>query len=363
MKIENPRSLNLENKDNCDKAMERIYAWYEFEIIDRPCIRFAAHNEQYNINLSENYTAQQWKRLWFDVEQVIDVFINSIKDKQFLAETFPVYWPNIGPDAYASLYGSELVYGEVTSWSRPCVKNFEDIDKLELDLNNEYAKTIEELTKCALGKCNNRFLVGYTDLHPGMDCVLAWRGVEQLCFDIIENPSQAKRMVDIASRDFIRIFDHYDSMLKANNQPSVTWMEIPSFEKFHIPSCDFATMMSPQQFNEFALPSIEAEVKQADHNVFHLDGKGVAKNIDSLLELPEITAIQWVQGVGEDEPIMQWLDLIKKIQSAGKGLVLDIKKDELEGFIEEMNPEGMFLCIPESNVETQKAIIKRIEKW
>lgn len=356
-------NISLKNKSNFEKAMQRIYAWYENELIDRPCIRFTAHNEQYNVQSHENLTSEQWKQLWFDSELVVDQFINSIKDKQFLAETFPVYWPNIGPDAYAALYGAELIYGEVTSWSQPFVKNFSDIEKLKLDFDNEYARKIEELTQLALEKCESQYLVGYTDLHPGMDCVLAWRGTERLCMDIVENPDKVKQMIEIASKDFAMIFGHYDAILKAHNQLSVNWIEIPSFETFHVPSCDFATMISPQQFEGFALESIKAEVKHSAHNVFHLDGKGVAKNIDTLLEIPQINAIQWVQGVGEDEPVMQWLDLIKKIQASGKSLVLDIKKEELEEFIENVRPDGLFLCISESDPEQQQQIIKRIEKW
>jgi hypothetical protein len=140
-------------------------------------------------------------------------------------------------------------------------------------------------------------------------------------------------------------------------------MEIPSFGKFHILSCDFATMMSPEQFNKFALPAILKEVKHATHNVFHLDGKGVAKNLDVLLQIPEITAIQWAQGVGEDLPILQWIPLIKRIQQAGKGVIVDLHKNELEEFIERMRPEGISFWIAENDESEQQRILRRLEKW
>jgi len=79
------------------------------------------------------------------------------------------------------------------------------------------------------------------------------------------------------------------------------------------------------------------------HNVFHLDGKGVAKNIDRLLELPEIQAIQWVQGMGTDTPIMQWIPLLKRIRAAGKSIVVDLALTELEDFIAAMPREGVLL--------------------
>jgi hypothetical protein len=192
--------IPLETKDNLEEAIRRIEAWYACEVLDRPPVRFSAHNAQYNVSTKMNYTPEQWKNLWFDTERVVDRFIQSIQSRKFLGETFPVFWPNIGPDAYASFYGCHLTYSEVTSWSRPIIKTWADIDKLVLDIQNPYFRKIEELTSYALERCPGKFWVGYTDLHPGMDCVLAWRGMEQLCFDLFEAPEQIERLVEIANQ-------------------------------------------------------------------------------------------------------------------------------------------------------------------
>ena len=139
-------------------------------------------------------------------------------------------------------------------------------------------------------------------------------------------------------------------------------MGLPSYGKMHIPSCDFSAMISPEQFDEFDLPIIQEEIKPMTHNVFHVDGKGVANHIDRILAMPEINAIQWVQGMGDDLPIMQWVPFIRKIQAAGKSVVVDLHLDELESFISEMDPKGLLLCIA-ADEKIQPDIIKRIEKW
>ena len=53
-----------------------------------------------------------------------------------------------------------------------------------------------------------------------------------------------------------------------------------------------------------------------------------------------------MQGVGDDFPILQWLPVIKRIQAAGKGVVVDVQLSELEPFIAAMKPDGLYLCIP-----------------
>jgi hypothetical protein len=98
------------------------------------------------------------------------------------------------------------------------------------------------------------------------------------------------------------------------------------------------------------------------HNIFHVDGVGVLRHLDYILSLPQIQAIQWVQGVGDDLPILQWLHVIKKIQAAGKGVVVDLRLNELEPFIAAMQPDGLFLCLA-AGQEIQPDVLQRLTKW
>ena len=121
-------------------------------------------------------------------------------------------------------------------------------------------------------------------------------------------------------------------------------------------------MLSPAMFEEFVLPCVVKEAKAFDHNIFHMDGPGVMRHLDMLLDVNEIRAIQLVQGVGEDEPIMQWLPVIKKIQARGKGIVVGLQKHELKDFMANMDPKGIFLTLA-ADEEEQPEIVKLVEQW
>ena len=177
-----------------------------------------------------------------------------------------------------------------------------------------------------------------------------------------DHPAQVKQLIELAIADFELVYNHFDALLKAAGQLSAGWLGIPSFGKMHIPSCDFSAMISEDFFNEFCLPVLQREVKMMTHNVFHVDGKGVARHLEAILSVPEVHAIQWVQGVGDDYPILQWLPLIKEIQ-AKKPMIVDLQKQELEPFIEQIEPEGLYLWIATENEAEELAIIKRLEKW
>lgn len=357
-------TVELETMPGFHMAMQRIAAWFAGEIVDRPPVRFMAHNAFLNTEADfHDWTPQQKQDRWFDVDYQVDAFASSIEGRTFHGETFPVFWPNLGPDVYAAFYGARLHFGEVTSWSEPVVRSWDDLPSLMLDWTNEYLTKLDQITLAALERCPGQFLVGYTDLHPGLDCAAAWRDPQQLCLDMVDEPDQVKTLAKLAIADFETIYDHFDSMLKARGQLSVSWMGIPSHGRMHIPSCDFSALISPAFFQEFGLPILQREVKTMTHNVFHVDGPGVAKHLDAILSVPEIHALQWVQGVGDLQPIMQWVPFIKQLQARGIPLIVDLDRSELAQFIDAMDPRGLFVWVSAADEEEELALLKLVRRW
>ena len=358
------KALWLENKPDFGQAMQRVEAWFAGAMLDRPPVRFMAHNAFLDTGADlAGLTAEERRARWLDPEYQIDRFLLSIEGRTFHGETFPVYWPNLGPDVYAALYGAPLHFGEVTSWSTPIVHDWDDLDQLSFSFDNPYFQKLEELTRHALERCEGQFMVGYTDLHPGLDCAAAWRDPQQLCIDMIDSPEQVSRLAELAIADFEAIYDHFDALLKAAGQLSVSWMGIPSYGRMHIPSCDFANLISPAMFCQFGLPILEREVRTMTHNVFHVDGKRVARHLDAILSVPQVHAVQWVQGVGDDQPIMQWTPLIQRLQARGVPVIVDLSKHELDDFMAAMRPEGLFLWIATDNADEELAIIAKLMTW
>ncbi|MCK9410807.1 MAG: hypothetical protein M0Q53_00805 [Prolixibacteraceae bacterium] len=345
------------------QCIERIQAWFQGEILDRVPIRFHRHNAEYNVLHKSGHSTQ--KERWFDAEYQVDEFIQSIEGQRFNAETFPVYWPNLGPNVYAAFHGGEMQFEDTTSWYHEIINDYDrDIDQINFSKGNSYYKKLLELTKIAIEKDNNRYLVGYTDIHPGLDCVLAWRGSENLCMDLILEPDKVKILIGKSMEHFEEVYDDFDRMIKSAGMPSANWMNIPIPNgRMHIPSCDFAFMISQDDYNTFGIPILKKEVLTKTHNIFHVDGKGVANHIDSILGVPQIQAIQWVQGMGDDYPIMQHLDFIRYVQSKKKGIIVDLAKEDLDEYMELMSPNHTFLWIATNCEEEEFEIMKKVEKW
>jgi len=353
----------LETKTDYHRCIERIEAWFQGEITDRVPIRFHRHNAEYDILHKSNH--QTIAERWFDAEFQADEFLRSIKGMRFNAETFPVYMPNLGPNVYAAFHGGEMTFGDTTSWYHEIIHNYEtDLPKIRFSKDCFYYRKLMELTRVGLEKCGNKFIVGYPDLHPGLDCALAWRGTNNLCMDLVLDPENAQKLFDKACEHFLDVYDDFDAVLKAHNMPSCSWMNIPIPDgRMHIPSADFSFMISPEDFIQYGLPILKEEVKTMTHNVFHVDGLGVANHIDAILSVPEVRCIQWVQGMADDYPIMQHLDFIRYVQSRNRGIIVDLAAEDLDEFMERMSPKNIFLWIATYSEDEEIDIIKKVTKW
>ncbi|MDO8544441.1 MAG: hypothetical protein Q7S40_28715 [Opitutaceae bacterium] len=360
-----PRELAaLATKPDYETCIGRIEAWFQQAVLDRPPVRFYKHNAQFETG--EPLDRNRWPSLearWFDTDYQLDSFESSIAGKTFHAETFPLFMPNLGPSAYSAFYAGRLEFAETTSWFEPVISDLEDHSILRGDpFASVYFQKLQEMTRAALARCGDRYWVGYTDLHAGLDCVAAWIGTEALFTAMAVEPEKLAPLLELAGRDFHRIFDWFEAMLLPARQPSITWIDIPCRGRFHVPSSDMSTMVSTEYFKRFALPGIRTEMVGMERAVFHVDGKGVARHLDVILDQPDIQAIQWVQGLGPDWPIVQWIPLLKRILAAGKSVLVDVPFEELDEFIARVPREGVFLClgVPEGE---EKHFLRRVERW
>ena len=342
-----PPIKELRTKPDFKVCMERIEAWFHQEVLDRAPVRFYKHNAQFEAG--EPLDRSRWSSLearWFDTQYQMDSFEQSLAGMSFPAETFPVFFPNLGPSVYSAFYAGRLEFAEVTSWYEPVLPRLDDLSKLQNDpFQSVYFRKLEELTRAALERCADRYWVGYTDLHPSLDCMAAWRGMDALFLDMAAEPERLAALAELSVRDFQAIFAHFDGLLRAAGQPSVTWMNLPCGGRMHIPSCDVAAMISTDHFKDFSLPQLRRELVGMDRAIYHVDGKGVARHLDVILAQPDIQAIQWVQGLGPDWPILQWVPLLKRILAAGKSVMVDVPLEELDAFMEALPPKGIFLCL------------------
>jgi hypothetical protein len=111
-------------------------------------------------------------------------------------------------------------------------------------------------------------------------------------------------------------------------------------------------------------PPVPARVEDRwlDYCVHHVDGIGNFVHADALCELPRLQALQILPGAGKPSPL-HYMDVLKKVQAAGKNLHISIAANEVETALSELSARG--LCINtwcRSEAEA-KDLIRNCEKW
>ena len=345
---------------------ERVAARYrEFWAVaneDRPLINMSTAKK---IILPDAPTAPATlEERWMDTEYQLKCFRRGLAATEFLAESFPIFNPNLGPDILGAVCGCDLKFGEITSWAEPYIEDYENVPPIKFDENNKWWKKIVEITRAALDDANGDYLVGITDLHPGADAIVSMRGAEEAALDLYLNPEAFKTRVWEAYEIFCRMTDGLHDIISQKQKGCSNWMGIlhPD-QKWYVTSCDFAYMISKEHFEEFIVPELLAELDFLPASVFHLDGIGSLKHLDRLLEMERLGGVQWVYGSGKPTA-KHWVEVYQKIPKAGKIVEIPCNFDDILPLCEVLDPQGVrFNCGGDCpDKESGEALIKEVER-
>lgn len=357
-----PMSFQL--KPDYEKSKERYAAFWEGEIIDRPPVCMVLPVEKPKKVPEKQYSTQ--KERWLDIDFRAETASLQLENFEYPADTLPIAWPNMGPEIFSAWCGCGYDYGETTTWSEPCIHDWsKDAQKAVFSLQHPLFKVVVEYTKRLLELGKDKFIVGLTDFHPGGDHLAALRGPEALAMDLIEYSEEVKSLLKSSLKEYLQVYDIFYNMLRDAGMPITSWTPLINDGRYYIPSNDFSCMIGNKMFEEFFLPGIMEECRFYDKSIYHLDGPGALRHLDTLLGIKELDAIQWVPGAG-NEGYNRWIPVYQKIQAAGKSLQLQsVSVKELPMVFETLKPEGVWF----SNITgindrySAEEVLKRIAAW
>jgi len=355
--------MPIEHISDWEKRLARQDAFWQREIINRPviCITLPKQNQRYPSPPATIWHSQRER--WEDAEYIAALSLARVMNTEYLGDALPACWPNLGPDVFSAFLGAELEYGETTSWSKPILHDWRDAAKIRFSEGNYYWRKILEMTDAMLAVGKGKFYTGITDLHPGGDAIAALRDPMQLNIDLVDSPQEVKKLLNHVTEVYLRIFDFFCDKLQAAGQAISSWPGIVSSRRWYVPSNDFSCMISKEMFDEFFLEGIAAECRHTQASIYHLDGPGALRHLDSLLAIPELNAIQWVPGAGHGRAV-DWLPVYKKCQAAGKGLQIGLHVDEWDTIRQELRPEGLWLSIHGIRSPNEAdALLRQATKW
>lgn len=330
----------LSLKPDLDEAVARWMAFWEQDLIDRPLCAIRAPREGVEPVPAVRYLAGANEPFGPVVEQAVA----HAETVYWGGEAIPHYVPSFGPDQIAAFLGAELVFPEAsgaTSWALPCIDDWSAALPLTLDPDNPWWRRMREFLAALAKGFAGKLLVAHLDLHSNLDTLLAMRGGERLCLDLLDCPET----IDRAMAEVRALYEPvYAGLFEAGGMTgrgTVGWVPVYHPVRTNTIQCDFAALIGTEHFRRWALPALADEAAYLGHCVYHLDGPECLIHVPDLCAVPGLDCIQWTTGA-RNKPFEDWLDLLKDIQARGTAVWVPCTPDSLRWFHRELDPRLVF---------------------
>ncbi|MDP6381142.1 MAG: hypothetical protein QF662_07335, partial [Phycisphaerae bacterium] len=282
----------------------------------------------------------------------------------FGGEAFPIWHPGYpGNKHVATFLGCPITLDFDTGWIDPILTG-ENIhyQSLRLDESEEHFQFALRALERAAEDARGKSIPSIGAFGSSGDTLAAMRGSKELLYDLADRPGQV-RDADLCLTDiWCKVYDRFYEIIKDAAEGSTCWFGLWSPGKFFALQNDFSYMISPRMFSRIFLPTIEKQTEFLDHAVYHVDGIGAFVHVDALCELPRLQAIQILPGAGKPSPL-HYIDVLKKVQAAGRNLHISIGADEVASALEMLSARGLFISTACGSEDEARALLKNAEKW
>lgn len=342
-------------KPGYEDTLQRFAKWWRLEETDRPVLELPVRPRPFEIAAKR---PESLPDRWMNPEWRVEAALAELRARPYVAETLPVFMPDVGPDLTATLLGAKLEFGENTSWSHHPVQDVEEWEEVlqcRPDFDNPFWQAIEAMTKMALERGAGEILVGLPDLHGAYDMMVGLRGPEDLCIDLMEEPELVEKTALHMADVFNLAMERAWAPLKAAGMSATTWAHFLHDGLAYVSSCDFWCLISPEMARNHVVATIEREAAPLNRSLFHLDGPDALRHLDWLLQCKHIHAIQWVYGAGKG-PATRWFDVYRKCLDAGKAIqVYAETPEDVIAARNELGSQGVWITLGEELDSEQAA--------
>ncbi len=352
-------------KPDIDKVRERLYAFWENEIIDRACVAVWAPKEK-GVNISafinDTYCPDQASlvRYWTDPETIRKNNMKRLENTYLGGECLPAIFQNYGTAGHCNYFGAKPSYGKDTIWFDPVWESLDDAkdsyDESALIKHLSIAQYLVEHAK-------DDYFVAMPDHCGTLDAICHLYGTEKVLCSFIEEPEKLKNAIHQVNEGWKISIEKFFSVLwdHCGGGSAHMWMHLLAPGKMAQMQCDLAVMLSPDMYREFVIPELLGQMEMLDYPVYHFDGIEQVTHLPYLLELDQLKAIQWTHVAGQPSA-SNYLPVLKQIQNAGKGLIIMAPPSDVPILMDNLSSRGLYIHVEASDVEEAKEIEKYVAK-
>jgi hypothetical protein len=330
-------------QEDWEMTKKRSIHWWENELVDRALVQVTAPKQgtKRNVWPGEVLTTET---PWTDIDYMIWRMLEDIRTTCYCGEAIPLFYHNWSA-GHALLMGCEPQFAPDTVWTDPIPVSESGYPPIHFLREGHWWQWMREGTLRAAQASQGRYFVLPVWGNHAADNLALIRGSQALMMDIVENPAWVRQAARLVSDILIEVSEALWPLVGeevSGLEGSVNYCGTWSPGRTLGFDCDISCMLSTKQFEDIFLPPLIETMRTVKHRIYHLDGTVALQHLDLLLSVPEIHAIQWVPGAGREE-ILRWVPLIRRIQQAGKSVLVYAEAKDIPALLGEVSARG--LCI------------------
>lgn len=349
-------------KEDWEASRKRLEAFWHQEVLDRCCA--AVYVYENGAKAPERVVpGDDAERLayWTDPTRVIERERRRMENTYFGGEAFPSIFVDLGAAGHAGFFKGEKHYFGDSVWFFP---SLEDPNELEFDENSFLYKKTLELARAYAEDSKGDYLISMPDTSGNADALSHLMGPENLLPAMLEDPDGVKDALGKIQAAYERIMREVYGIVKDVNGGGccIQWLSTFAPGLHAQMQCDMSVMISNAMYEEFIMPELRAQCDLLDEALYHFDGVEQIRHLDSLLSIERLRAIQWTQVAGQP-PCTEYFPELRKIQAAGKSLLILVSPGQVQPIMENLSSKGLYLITNANSREEADALMKNIAKW
>jgi len=336
-------SINLNfTEEDWERIEQEWTAWWAGEI-DRPMVVMETFNPL--VFGTKKIFSREWM-LEKPVDEILDIFQERFENAFYYGDAWPKFFYNHGPGMGAGFLGANVhsMPEQHTIWfDAPEQVPLEELHLL-YDPDNIWWRRVLDLTRGAVERWGNRVAVAHTDIGGNLDILASFRTTNQLLYDLYDAPDEVLRLSKEITTAWIKYYNELYDVIKQGGRGTCNWAAVWSPQRTYMTQSDFCYMISPEMFEKFVAPDLEACYGIMEHGFYHLDGKGQLIHLERLLEMENLAGIQWIPGAGQPLP-EDWPEVLKRIIDAGKRCQVYVTAEGARKIVREIGGKGFALYV------------------
>ena len=348
----------MDLKPDWPEAKERLCRWWKDEQTDRVVATVFAPRRGVTRRPARNDVPAKWT----DADTIFHNLDATLESTFYGGEAVPLHWVYLGPVPLSGYMGCEMVFRPDTVWHNARFTSWDEAALLAFDPANRWYQLMRELTRASVQRSRGRYLVSGQGYGCVSDVIADLWGSEALLFALREHPAAVHAAAQMLTRLSKQLYDETHALCTPHQEGSFDWLYLWAPGRMWTLQSDMCCMISPAHFREFVLPELREEAEHVDHAFYHLDGPGAIKHLDDLLSIKALAGIQWVPGAGASRDPLDWLDLFRRVQAAGKKLYIFCPPERVRPLLDRIARRGVCLAVHCADQTTAEGVLAELDR-